>query len=71
MSILPSNAIAILASYLFLYPAQDGLSNRQGLAIFLMTYGRGKTGLASEHSKAGETRALADHFRDRLPNVFE
>jgi hypothetical protein len=44
-------------SYLFFCPAHDGLGNPQGLAIFLMTYRQGKTGIASEHSKAGEARS--------------
>src|SRR5262245_649680 len=61
----------VLISYLFFYPAHDGLGHAQGLTIFLMTYRRGKTGIASEHSKAGEARALTDDVRGRLPNVFE
>jgi hypothetical protein len=66
--LLPSFA---LISYLFFCPAHDSLGNSQGLAIFFMTYRWGKTRIASEHRKAGEACALADVFRDRLPNVFE
>src|SRR5262245_57600645 len=56
----------VLTSYLFFCPAHDGLGNPHSLAIFFMTYRWGKTGIASEHSKASKACALADDLRDRL-----